>query len=383
MRLLLTWLTLCIGAASLANAQAPAAGAPLPTPPPETGPTEAGAGVEPRTSSAERPTVARAFQGGVCWVGSANTSSLAYLVDKGVRWISVTPFGYGQEHAHQPPPAGYTHSRHRGESIAEVREVIRQARAASLKVMLKPHIWFAGAGGWCGDIAMQNPGDWQLWFQAYRDFLDPFIDMAREEQVEIFCLGTELGGTVAQAAWTELIAEARSRYGGQLTYAANWYQDYDRVPFWPLLDYIGVQAYFPLTEQDDPTTEDIVAGWKRWTPALEAVATRAGRPVLLTEFGYKPVLGTTIRPWEWRSEAPLSPDAQARAYEAAFRALADEEWFHGAYVWKWFSGYSGGEFGTRRRRHDNFSPQGLPAEQVMERWYRQLQPSEKRKTAEF
>lgn len=346
-----------------------------PTPaPPLAGPTggarSQGKPTEPVSDAHGNGATASSFQGGVCWVGSADDASLRYLHDHGVRWISVTPFGYGQQEANKPPADGYKFSRHRGESIEEVREVIRRARGRSLKVMLKPHLWFSG--GWCGDIRMQTPEDWQRWFEAYRAFLSPFIDVAREEQVEILCLGTELGGTIEQPGWLDLITEARTRYPGKLTYAANWYGDYDRVPFWTKLDFIGVQAYFPLTDKNDPSIEELAAGWERWKAEIASVAAQAKRPILLTEFGYKPVLGTTIRPWEWRSHEPFSAEAQARAYEAAFSALRTEEWFRGAYVWKWFSGYTGGELRTRRRT-DNFSPQGLPAEQVMRRWFRELQ----------
>jgi homoserine trans-succinylase len=33
----------------------------------------------------------------------------------------------------------------------------------------------------------------------------------------------------------------------KLTYAANW-DDFDKVPFWNELDYIGIDAYFPLSD---------------------------------------------------------------------------------------------------------------------------------------
>jgi hypothetical protein len=41
--------------------------------------------------------------------------------------------------------------------------------------------------------------------------------------------------------------EIRKIYTGKLTYAANW-DDFDKVPFWKELDYIGIDAYFPLSD---------------------------------------------------------------------------------------------------------------------------------------
>jgi hypothetical protein len=50
--------------------------------------------------------------------------------------------------------------------------------------------------------------------------------------------------------------------GGKLTYAANW-DKYDQVSFWDELDFIEIQAYFPLTAQTSPTAEEIKKGWNR------------------------------------------------------------------------------------------------------------------------
>lgn len=315
-----------------------------------------------------------AFQGGVCWVGPADPAGLQYLRQKGAQWVSVTPFGYGHKEQHAPPEGGYQHSTHRGESIEGVRTVIRTAHKQSLKVMLKPHIWFNTKDSWRGAIEMKSDEDWATWFRMYREFLEPYVAMAAAEKVEILCIATELNGTVArEQEWRALIKHIRARYKGTLTYAANWYQEYERVAFWDALDAIGVQAYFPLTQQQEPTVDEISAAWQPWKLRLRALAARTSRPVLLTEFGYKPVVGTTIEPWKWRDDGRRSAQAQRDAYEGAFQALHQEPWFRGVYVWKWYAGVPGGS--KRRRISDNFSPQGFPAEQTMFRWFQKLAPT--------
>ena len=45
--------------------------------------------------------------------------------------------------------------------------------------------------------------------------------------------------------WVQLINKTRTIYKGQLTYAAN-YDNYHEVDFWEHLDFIGINAYFPL-----------------------------------------------------------------------------------------------------------------------------------------
>jgi hypothetical protein len=251
--------------------------------------------------------------------------------------------------------------------------VVRAARAAGLKVMLKPHVWYSRGGDWVGSIAMRTAEDWEAWFHAYGTFLEPFVDLAREERVEIFCVGTELSGTTLGRPdlWSGMIGEIRKRYHGPLTYAANWDREFEEIAFWKDLDWVGVQGYFPLTDKEHPSAEDLAAGWRRWVERMSTLTKRTGRKILFTEFGYKPVVGTASRPWEWRSHAPFSAEAQAKAYEAFFAAVSGREWFAGAYVWKWFAGYEGE--GLRRRQ--DFSPQGLQAEAVMSRWFLGARPA--------
>ena len=40
---------------------------------------------------------------------------------------------------------------------------------------------------------------------------------------------------------------------GVLTYAANWWKEYEAVTFWNALDYVGIQGYFELSTEEDPS----------------------------------------------------------------------------------------------------------------------------------
>ena len=128
--------------------------------------------------------------------------------------------------------------------------------------------------------------------------------------------------------------------------------------------------YFPLTKKQSPTVAEIKKAWAPWKQRMAAVAERTNRPILLTEFGYRPVVGTTIEPWIWRDDKERSAESQLHAYEGALQALAEEPWFRGVYIWKWFANYAPGK--KRGRPNGTFSPQGLPAEQAMFRWIKKL-----------
>lgn len=176
------------------------------------------------------------------------------------------------------------------------------------------------------------------------------------------------------ADWRRLIAEVRAVYGGKLTYSANWHREFEEVAFWDDLDYVGIQAYFPLADKHSPTVEELMAGWRRHLPAIETVARRTDRPVLFTELGYRNSADAAIEPWRWpdwveRMFGATDAETQARCYEAFFRTFWHRPWFAGAYIWKWFPGRGS------RPRGISFSPQGLTAEAVLGRWYGEDQES--------
>jgi hypothetical protein len=301
---------------------------------------------------------------GVCWVGGVNERGLAELKELGVEWISVTPFAYGQSRKDALPEGGrFNSSSRRGENVEDTRRITQAAHRQGLKVMIKPHVWFQGRGGvWHGDIAMTNAEDWLDWFRAYGTFLKPFVELAEEEKADAVCIGTELKGTTMGSPehWQGMIKQIRAIYHGPLTYAAHWEQEFEAIPFWQDLDWIGVQSYFPLSDKGQPTVEDLCKGWQPWLQRIEAVAKKHQRPVLFPEMGYRPNLGTAIKPWEWRTQAEFSEDAQADAYEAFFRTFSNRDWFLGCYVWKWFS--------SQPRRQD-FSPQGLKGVETLRKWF--------------
>ena len=316
---------------------------------------------QPKRTAASTP-----FRGGVCWVGTADRTGLQYLADQGVPWLSVTPFAYGHRDAHQPPEGGYRPSRFRGESREGIAEVIDVAHELELRVLLKPHIWFNRNGQWRGDISMRSDEDWAKWFAMYREFLDPFIDLAVEKKVAAFCIGCELAGTVGRTAeWRALIEHIRGRYSGELTFAANWHAEYEAIQSWSDLDWIGIQAYFPLTPSKTPTVDDLRQGWLPWKRSLESFAKKQKKPIVFTEIGYRPEIDNGREPWGWRVTGERDPAAQERAYRALFDTFNDTPWMEGMHIWKWFAGISPGDAARRRRGHDSFSPQGMPAEALI------------------
>ena len=94
---------------------------------------------------------------------------------------------------------------------------------------------------------------------------------------------------------------------------------------------------------------------------LEAIARRVGRPVLLTEVGYRAVKGTAVRPHEWPdpNAREVDPAAQAAAYRVLLTALQSQPAVKGIFLWKWYTNKEGDEGPA------GFSPQGKPAEALI------------------
>ena len=308
-------------------------------------------------------------QRGVCWVGGrqeVTAKELESIKKLNINWISQTPFAW-QENPQSPLIRLNTGSDRVwwGESDQGIKETTRLARAAGIKTMLKPHLWIHQS--WPGDVQMESDSLWQAWFDQYRHFILHYARLAEESQIEILCIGTELyHATSHEAAWRKLIQNIRAIYHGQITYAANFTQEYEEIKFWDALDFIGVQAYFPLSGNSNPTVEEMVANWSAPLQSLEELAGRYQRPVIFTEIGYRSTADAAIEPWRWPQENPgnsPSNETQARCYEAFFQASWGKPWLGGAYFWKWYP------HGSHRLAEIDFTPQGKPAQEILSRYF--------------
>ncbi len=299
------------------------------------------------------------------------------LVRDNVEWITLVPYAF-QEGAATPELRILTGPRGDWSGTDEgIRQITMLAKERGMHVMVKPQVWLGanGRGAWLSDIRQESEQGWNRWFESYRLFILHYAEIAARLRIDTLCIGTELHGTAKERPgdWRRLIGEIRRVYGGNLTYAANWMGELDDVTFWDALDYIGVQGYFPLSSEPEPTIAQCVDGWRKHIGALEETSRRFRKPVLFTEIGFKSTLDAAARPWEWPQQVAgiltrVSGRTQANCYEAFFLVVWDKEWFAGAHVWKWYADHprSGG------RKSIDFTPQNKPAETVIARGFGRL-----------
>jgi len=159
----------------------------------------------------------------------------------------------------------------------------------------------------------------------------------------------------------------RGLYSGRITYAANWGEEVETVTFWDDLDFIGVNFYYPLTDERNPSDDILREGVDRALDRVDNVERSWGKRVIITEVGFTSTPAPWIKPYERDRRAPPNEESQARCYQAFCAALAERDGYAGVYWWKWpsFLEYGG-------PRHSGYTPNGKIAEEVIKRWFAAL-----------
>lgn len=294
--------------------------------------------------------------------------SINQLIKNNIEWVAIVPFFYQKTEwtkiMNGPDEVGVRNRRD-----SSFIKVIHELHNRKLRVFLKPHLWMDE--GWRSNITLDSDEEWDTWFESYRRNMIHYAIMADQCGVELLCIGAEFKSSIVKQPekWDALIKDIKEVYGGKLTYAANWDSEYKKVKFWSQMDYIGIQAYFPLTNSKNPTLQKIKSGWNSHINDLDLLSQKYDKPILFSEIGYRSDETSTIKPWEWWSPQKdslnqVSFQTQHYAYEAAFQKLWNKEWFAGMYFWQWHN-YS------YKNEDDNldFTPRFKPAENTLAKWY--------------
>ena len=303
---------------------------------------------------------------GVCWVGSRSPldgGELRALKATGANALSQTPFGW-QGDLNSPEIRWQVNAERQwwGETANGIQATHDSSQVLGIMNMLKPHLWVRGS--WPGEIEMTNEEDWEHWFKNYRGFILDYAKLAEELKIPILCIGTELEKTSERTEdWRKVISQIRKVYSGKLVYAAN-FTEFEKIKFWDELDYIGIQAYFPLAKSHNPDLAELTKSWEKQVPQIEKVVRKYKKPVFFTEIGYCNTVDAAIEPWVWpneRKEIELSEEIQALCYEAFFETAWKKSWMAGVFFWKWYPEAHG--------RDPDFTPQGKKAEAIMARYF--------------
>lgn len=286
-----------------------------------------------------------------------DSSNITPLQNVKCNWISQMPFAFGQLNSTQVTydPVNQWW----GETDIGIITTTQLAKQKGIKTMLKPQIWINGS--YTGAFSLTTESDWLIWESNYSSYILHFAHLADSLNIEMFCIGTELKLVVQNRPnyWNNLIDSIRTFYSGKLIYAANW-DDYQQVPFWNKLDYIGIDAYFPLSTSTTPSVDEIVSGWYATITEIDQYRLTQNKDVIFSEIGYKSVDQCAHEPWNPVS-INLNLQAQANATQGFFEAFANKPWFKGAFLWKWYPNHqtAGG------LNNKDFTPQNKPAQTII------------------
>ncbi len=306
---------------------------------------------------------------GVSFVGSPKEISAAEItpvVKVNANWAAVMPFGF-VKNLSSPNISFNIPQQWWGERRDGAKKTIELLNQKKIQVMLKPQIW-VWRGEFTGNIRMSSKEDWKLFEKSYEEFILLYARLAEEMKVPILCIGTELHTFVQKRPgfWAELIKKIKSEYSGDLTYAENWDQ-YSKVPFWNQLDYIGIDAYFPVSTSKSPTVDELKLGWQKHKTKIMALQSKIEKPILFTEYGYRSVYYTGKEPWDSNNiNGNIDLQAQINGINALYQEFWNEPWFAGGFLWKWFHNHDevGGENNNR------FTIQNKPAEKLIQSLYK-------------
>lgn len=325
----------------------------------------------PRSRRAQTPL---GFQCGVVLPLYAKDESYDYgarlkeIKDHGATWVSLL-FVWMIDKMDGDRIAPKRNPLYRDENRSPSDEVlidtIKKAKALGLRVLLLPVVlpYRPGPDDWRGNLRPKNRASF---FENYGQYILRHADMAESLGVDAFSIGSELISLEGSKDpndtlwWRRIARSTRQRFGGRITYSANW-DHYDVLQILDELDFIGLTAYYSLTKDPDANVDALVEAWKPIVEELQRFSDEVKRPMVFTEVGYFSLRGTNTDPWNYKMEAPVDLAVQKRCYEAFARVFSKPGFLAGAYFFDW---YDNG--GTNDK---SYTPRGKPAADVMKQFF--------------
>jgi hypothetical protein len=316
-----------------------------------------------------RATVKTFFKG-LSFVGSPELPT-SYDLDKvqqsGSNALSLMPFAYldTEERSVRYMDGAM---QWKGESIEGLKLAIGLAQNSGITCMIKPQLWI-DEGTFTGYFSMGDDSSWQRIEEDYTNFVLKFAMLSEEHHLPLYCLGTELDRWTVERPhyWGNLINKIRAVYSGKLVYACNW-DGAEKIPFWADLDYIGIDAYHPLTAEKNPSLSVLQHAWDSINVQFEELYHRYQIPILFTEWGYQACDYPSKTPWTEDQSLATNEEAQSNCYLALWKHCSQQKWFAGGFVWKWFPP-DGRE---PSQAYERYSPQGRMAETTLREIYQSL-----------
>ncbi len=243
----------------------------------------------------------------------------------------------------------------------QLNQTLQAARQQKLKVLLFPIVLLKDPGEdhWRGNIAPKNR---LHWYSNYSYLLLKMGKIAAKNEVAMLSVGSEFCSMQANTqTWVQMIRKLRTIYKGALIYSTNW-DALDNLHFDSELDFLGVSAYFPLSEENEPSVAQMTRSWNNIKAYLLEIQSKRKIPLILTELGYASIDGANKHPWDYTTTGPIDLQEQVDCYQAFTNCWKEEQDFYGVYFYDWF-----GVGGCEDR---GYTLRDKPALEVAKQWFK-------------
>jgi hypothetical protein len=176
------------------------------------------------------------------------------------------------------------------------------------------------------------PTDINAWFASYNTWLTSLAQIANGLGLKEFIVGSELSQIYEyQSQWSTFLKNFRGVFKGNLIVAVNWSKiDYS---FWAQADAIGISTYFPVSNSNHPTQNNIDAGMLANKNAILAVSKKWNLPVDFVEFGFPSTEVAAKSPWQALASDGVDPTLQEECFDSFRRTWGNEKALVRASVW--------------------------------------------------
>lgn len=279
----------------------------------------------------------------------------------GAKWISMqVSFSQESETSTHVNPDGRP-------TLESFTEGVQAARKAGYDIFFEPLITVSGPpAAWGGQIHFSSSQQEAMWFQSWYAALKPYIISAQKNGVVQLAIGTELEWLQDHASptlWDKLIEQARRDFSGKIIYDANWNITLSdaSIPSWfknKDLFALGVSAYIPLTNSSLPLArEEASRLWEEKAQVpLDRISEQIGKPIILSEFGYRDAADAGRTPWQSASQDPVDTEEHALLYDAALQHMMADSHIVGTFIWCW-------------DHAQRFTLKNQPALEIIKKWY--------------
>ena len=278
---------------------------------------------------------------GVSFVASNRVIQQKYInpvIKVNANWVTLMPFAFVKT-INDTSILFDDNRQWWGERKIGIEKSAELFKANNFKIMLKPQIWIPN--GFTGNIKMETEKDWLIFEKNYEKFILDYAKIAASTNCEILCIGTELNDFVTNRTifWNQLLKKIRNVYSGKITYAENW-DTFEKVPFISEIDFIGIDAYFPLTNEKTPTLKRLAKAWIPVKSRIEKLSKKYDKKVIFTEYGYQSKDFTANEPWEHSEKQNVNLLAQQNSLAILLASFWNESWFEGGFLWKWYDNHN-------------------------------------------